>query len=363
MQFGHECRRRNTFGHGMGIYDTDRGEHTMKTTKLIAALGAAAMLAQPALADNEFDDRWYIGAASGVAISDTSRETDNSYHGGFNIGTFITPRWSLDFRLDRYSFTFDEPTPGDGEKFRMTSLGALGRFHMGSPEDRTRPYLLIGTGLQDHASFYDTGRDIFGSAGFGLMHRFTDHVFLRAEVEARYDNDRDTFNRSSGFLDVLGTIGLNVRLGDLPPPPPPPAEPPPPPPPPPAAPEPEPEPEPEVLFEFDSAVFFNFDSAVLRPESRAELNEAAAMLNLHDEIVSVEVAGHTCDIGSAEYNQGLSERRAQAVRDFLVEEGEVDPDRLVVRGYGEDRPKVPNTSRENREQNRRVELVVLERSN
>ena len=86
------------------------------------------------------------------------------------------------------------------------------------------------------------------------------------------------------------------------------------------------------------------------------------MLNLHDELVRIEVAGHTCDIGSAEYNQGLSERRAQSVYNFLVNEGEIDSDRLVVRGYGEDRPKVPNTSRENRQQNRRVELVVLERS-
>lgn len=116
-----------------------------------------------------------------------------------------------------------------------------------------------------------------------------------------------------------------------------------------------------VIYEFDAAVFFEFDSARLRPAAIAELNEAAAVLNLHDEFLRIEVAGHTCDIGSAEYNQGLSERRARSVRDHLVNEGGVDPNRLVVRGYGEERPKVPNTSTENRQQNRRVELVVLER--
>ena len=332
----------------------------MKMSMLALAVGAVAIMSQAAVADTDFDDRWYLGAAGGFARPDSSRAADDdNYHAGFNIGRFISPQFSLDARLDRYSFTFDQVTPGDGEKIRLTSLGLLGRYHIGSADERTRPYLLIGGGLQQNASFYNSGTDVFGSAGFGLKHRFNDRIFMRAELEARYDNDRDTFNRSRGFVDVLGTVGLNVRLGDLPPPPPPPAEPPPPPPPPP---EPEPEPEPEVIFEFDAAVFFEFDSARLRPEAIAELNEAAAMLNLHDELVSIEVAGHTCDIGPADYNQGLSERRAQSVYNFLVNEGDVDSGRLIARGYGEDRPKVPNTSRENRQQNRRVELVVLERS-
>lgn len=108
-------------------------------------------------------------------------------------------------------------------------------------------------------------------------------------------------------------------------------------------------------------VTFELDSARLQPSAVAELNEAVALMNLHEALTRVEVAGHTCDLGPEAYNQGLSERRAQAVRDYLVQHG-VGADRLVVRGYGEDRPKVPNTSERNRERNRRVELVVLERS-
>ena len=185
---------------------------------LIAALGAASLLTQPILADTGFDDRWYLGASGGFARPDGPRSADDSYHVGLNAGRFLTRNWSLDFRADRYSFSFDQATPGRGEKIRLTSLGLLGRYHLGSPEDRTRPYLLIGTGLQENASFYNNGRDIFGSAGVGLSHRLNNRVLLRAELEARYDNDRETFNRSRGFVDVLGTVGLNVRLGDLPPP-------------------------------------------------------------------------------------------------------------------------------------------------
>lgn len=116
-----------------------------------------------------------------------------------------------------------------------------------------------------------------------------------------------------------------------------------------------------MIYEFDAAVFFEFDSARLRPAAITELNAAATVINQRTELTRIEVAGHTCDIGAADYNQGLSERRAQAVRDHLVNQGGVNANRLVVRGYGENRPKVPNTSNENRQQNRRVELVVIER--
>jgi OOP family OmpA-OmpF porin len=74
------------------------------------------------------------------------------------------------------------------------------------------------------------------------------------------------------------------------------------------------------------------------------------------------VAGHTDSIGTEEYNQDLSVRRAESVADYLVQNG-VSRDRLRVVGYGETRPKVPNDTPENRQQNRRVVLSILERRN
>lgn len=335
----------------------------MKMSRVAMMMGAVAMMSQVAEARTEFDDRWYIAPSAGLVFPDGDRETrdDLDYHYGLSVGRFFSPNFSLDLRLDRYRLGFAEQTPGAGESIQLHSYGVFGRYFFREGQ-ATRPYLLAGTGIQGHDSAYHDGRDIFGSLGVGVEHTYSDRVSFRMEVEGRYDNDRDTFNRSSGFFDVLVTAGLRFPLGARPEPvvaEPPPAPPPPPPPPP----APEPDPEPEVILEFDAAVFFEFDSATLRPAAIAELNEAAALLNLHDELTRVEVAGHTCDLGSASYNQGLSERRARAVRDHLVEQGEVSADRLVVRGYGEDRPKVPNTSTENRQQNRRVELIVLERRN
>ncbi len=340
----------------------------MKFNKLICpswmCLAACILgFSQAAVAESDFDDRWYISPSVGVVTFDSDRQLSNGApYVGIGFGRFFTRNLSLDLRADRYQENLDDVPVGEKSRFRLNSYGVVGRWHFGQDE-RLRPYFMLATGIQEHRNFTDNGRDIFGSLGLGLNSRLSDRVDLRFEAEGRRDNDRDSFSdRGRGFTDILLTAGLNIRFGQLSSPPPPPADPParPAPPPPPPAPEPEPEPEPEVLFEFDAMVTFGLDSADLRPGAMAELNEAVALLKLHPEISRIEVAGHTCDLGPARYNEGLSQRRAQSVRDYLVANG-VDANRLAVRGYGEDRPKVPNSSESNRQQNRRVELVVLER--
>lgn len=102
-------------------------------------------------------------------------------------------------------------------------------------------------------------------------------------------------------------------------------------------------------------VSFDFDKAVIRPQDYAILDQNIVALKEWGD-VDVEVAGHTCSIGTDEYNLGLSQRRAEAVRNYLVSKG-VSADRLTVRGYGESRPAFSNATREGRSQNRRVELV------
>ncbi len=107
---------------------------------------------------------------------------------------------------------------------------------------------------------------------------------------------------------------------------------------------------------------FDFDSATLRPAARATLDELLASIEDGVLVGSVQVGGHTCDIGSERYNQGLSERRAQAVVDYLVAGG-MAVDRIVATGYGETSPRVANDSEQNRSRNRRVEIsFVTERS-
>ena len=102
---------------------------------------------------------------------------------------------------------------------------------------------------------------------------------------------------------------------------------------------------------------FEFDKAELRPEDRELLSRIAGiMLTSHDYTISVN--GHTDDVGSAAYNQGLSERRAEAVRAFLVKSG-LPAEILSVQGHGKSLPLVPGTSEAARAKNRRVELGIV----
>jgi outer membrane protein OmpA-like peptidoglycan-associated protein len=107
-------------------------------------------------------------------------------------------------------------------------------------------------------------------------------------------------------------------------------------------------------------IFFDFDKAVLKEESFPELKRTIKFLNEYPK-VTLEIAGHTDNVGPEEYNQGLSERRAQAVADYLLKEGSISEERLKVVGYGESKPIATNDDELNgRELNRRVEFEILE---
>jgi len=104
---------------------------------------------------------------------------------------------------------------------------------------------------------------------------------------------------------------------------------------------------------------FAFDSSALTPESKKILDEDQRISRLMGEPnIRVEVAGHTDSVGSEAYNQKLSERRAQAVVDYLVARG-VDPKRLKAVGYGKDKPMASNATDAGRAENRRVELQIF----
>ncbi|MDQ1315719.1 MAG: OmpA-like protein [Pseudomonadota bacterium] len=104
-------------------------------------------------------------------------------------------------------------------------------------------------------------------------------------------------------------------------------------------------------------VNFDFDKATLRQEDLAIIDRDVAALEKWGN-VNVEVAGHTDSRGSDEYNVDLSQRRAEAVRNYLISKG-IAAERLSAKGYGESRPVADNATDEGRFMNRRVELVQI----
>jgi OOP family OmpA-OmpF porin len=143
---------------------------------------------------------------------------------------------------------------------------------------------------------------------------------------------------------------MTVECGAEPPAPEVKAEAPPPPPPPPV-----------VMYEkttMSTSALFDFDSDVLKEEGKVALHALGDDIKSKSgKVVDIDVIGHTDSTGPEDYNQGLSERRAQAVADYIIGE-DIDANIIDVSGEGESNPIASNDTREGRAENRRVDVNV-----
>ena len=119
----------------------------------------------------------------------------------------------------------------------------------------------------------------------------------------------------------------------------------------------------EIRIELEADVLFDFDKASLRPEAVPSLEKVAEVLRARAGS-PVTIEGHTDGKGTDAYNLPLSEKRAMAVRDWLVKSGAATPARITTKGWGKSKPVVPNArpdgsdDPEGRKKNRRVEITV-----
>jgi outer membrane protein OmpA-like peptidoglycan-associated protein len=111
-----------------------------------------------------------------------------------------------------------------------------------------------------------------------------------------------------------------------------------------------------IYLNMPGNITFATDRSEIRPEFYGTLNDIAATLAEYDQ-TTIDVAGHTDNTGSADYNQGLSERRALSVADYISAQG-VQHARINIGGFGETRPIASNTTAEGRQENRRVEISI-----
>jgi len=349
---------------------------------LISSLAAAAMAftATSALADA--DQPWHITGQVGGMKLDSDRNTrDDDVWWSVGFGRFFGNNFSLDLEYDEFSGTYKDyntKVPGATfDQWGFVQWGLMGRWHIG--DGNLRPYLAAGLGRLQHRNVLHEGTEVGVSIGAGIQGKIAKHLSARAQVLYRRDPDSNSLPVQDGYGDWIYSIGLSFDFGGKEAPPPA-APPPPPPPPPPPNPDLDgdgvpnerdkcPNTRPGAVVDLDGCeveavielegVYFDFDKATIKPEGKAVLNEAAALLQKHERVV-VEVAGHTDSTGSDAYNQGLSERRANSVKDYLTSQG-VTATRLSAKGYGESQPVASNDTKEGRAENRRVELIVLDR--
>lgn len=199
------------------------------------------------------------------------------------------------------------------------------------------------TGLASGSAITDTSWGF--TTGGGLLYGLTENLSLG--IYGRWSR---YYQRSHGVGDVrYADTGINVMFQTSPPPPPPPPAPPvaqaPPPPAPPM--------KKKIVLR---GVNFDFDKYNIRPDAVPILEQACKTLK-EEPSINVSADGYTDSIGTDAYNQKLSERRANAVRDWLIKCG-IPASRLSARGFGETNPVASNATAEGRAQNRRTELVV-----
>lgn len=355
----------------------------MKKNLLCCALLAAAAMAQSAVAQ-DFDDRWYISGGLGQNIQDSDRNTKNDSFATLGFGKFISPNWSIDAELNYQNPGFE------GTQLNFSQYGASldARYHFIKEGYNWWPFVRMGAGAQRVEEEFDAfpnpnspgqseRTNLAATLGVGLMADYGRHA-LRFEVAGRHDFDDESITSPSnnGFTDLLASITVLVKLGDLAP----------------AVVPVQPGPAQPTCADLDDdgdgvnncddrcpntaagtavgpdgcpipltidlkGVNFDFDKDTLRPDGEATLAEAVSILQRYPQL-RVEVAGHTDSVGSEQYNQGLSERRARTVYNYLTNNG-IDAGRLVGPvGYGELRPIDTNDTSEGRARNRRTELNV-----
>jgi OmpA-OmpF porin, OOP family len=354
----------------------------MKKNILCCALLAAAAMAQSATAQ-DFDDRWYLTGGLGMNFQDSDRGTEDVAFGTIGFGKFISPNWSIDGELN-----YQNPSL-DSSELLFSQYGATidARYHFIKEGRNWWPYLRAGLGAQRAEEEFNAFPSInspgqredtvlSAQLAFGLQADY-DRYALRGEIGTRYafDDTSVVSPSSNNFSDILASVTLLVKLGDL------------------AAPvTPVPVVDQKTCADLDDdgdgvnncddkcpnsvagqaigpdgcpvpltidlkGVNFDFDKDTLRPDAEAILAEAVSILQKYPQL-KVEVAGHTDSVGTEEYNQGLSERRAATVYNYLTNAG-IDAARLVgPNGFGELRPIDTNDTSEGRARNRRTELNV-----
>jgi outer membrane protein OmpA-like peptidoglycan-associated protein len=123
-------------------------------------------------------------------------------------------------------------------------------------------------------------------------------------------------------------------------------------------PAPPPPPAPKVIDKMTLELNFDFDKSNIRPDDMAKLQQAVDFVKKYPGS-KVKIEGYTDSIGTEEYNQALSERRAETVASYLVKEGACEQANVSVEGFGEAKPVASNKTKEGRAKNRRVEVLIM----
>jgi OOP family OmpA-OmpF porin len=345
----------------------------------IAVATTLGLAAFAATAEDMYRGAWYAVPGLSYMNTDSDLDADNGAGAFIKLGKELSPSWDIQGGLGYNRADEDTNIAGVGGRYKQTTLG-VDALYMFS-RDKFRPFLLAGLGVArndvDYSNFAALNNrsktSWLANVGLGAQYLFNDTFGLQADL--RHQWSRSDAKAPGTNFDADGTIGNTLlslgaifRFGAPAPvavaePAPAPA--------PYVAPAPAPEPAPvaapapcEPKFEtitLQAERLFGFDKFKLNGDSVPVLDDVVAKLKEHPEFDVVVVTGHTDRIGSEQYNQKLSERRAEIIKQHLVGHG-IDAGRIRAVGKGESQPIVDCKGVKGKklieclEPNRRVEI-------
>lgn len=316
-------------------------------------------------ADTRFKHGWYVGAGTG--LTEVSPEGSS---GGFYVeddrdwgyklfaGWRFLPHWGAEVSyvntgkagLGNVNPAIADDISDATISYQIPTIAA--NYYLRGPERDLDVFGRIGlsaitNSVSDDRIPYEKQTPIQLNLGIGVEWRFDDKWFARAAYDG-FDNDASMFAISIGRY--FARHDAHRTLPEPQPPAPTPA---------PVTEKPAP-PEP-VCAQFNGAIDaiqFAVDSATLNDVSQARLQDAADSLRQFPDI-RIQIEAHTDSSASEDYNLALSDRRANAIRDYLIELG-IDASRLSAVGLGESQPRATNETQEGRALNRRVEFRMID---
>ena len=329
----------------------------------------------------------YVGVLGNYVKADRKRGPDVKYGSGasFLFGRHFANHWGWEAN---YTFSGLETGPSGGGDYYLQALGADATYSFGDRQTFT-PFLLAGGGgvLDDVHPRIDGGGSGYVNVGLGFTTGTFWHERIRVRAEVRGVHDFNSTPTHTGFNDVRAGIGIEIPFYE-----PRPVEAPMPPAPPQVVKVEEvktvpvptgvldsdgdgvtddkdkcPNTPPNTRVDGDGCpipkvlrldgVTFEFNKARLRPDAQTILGYVVGIMQKYPDM-QVELAGYTDNVGKAAYNLRLSQKRAEAVKMYLVGKG-IGGNRIAAKGYGKENPVATNDTDEGRERNRRVELHVL----
>ncbi|MBM3351047.1 MAG: flagellar motor protein MotB [Betaproteobacteria bacterium] len=367
----------------------------MKNNLIGVAMAASVGLATfAASAEEMYRGAWYAVPGVSYLNTDSDLEADKGAGGFISIGKELSKRWDIQGRLGYHRADENTDFANIGGRYKQTTLSVDALYML--RRDQFRPFLLAGLGVARNDVDYTNPADgkktsWLAGVGLGAQYLLNDSFGLQVDLRHQWSRAKLGFNNNTLGSNTTETVGNTLfNLGGIfrfsapapmpaaavePEPAPVASAPvaaletapaPAPEPSPTSSPVPAPEPvacKPQVeTVTVGAEKLFGFDQAQLKEEGKAALDEAAAKIKANPEIRVVIVTGHTDRIGSEDYNQKLSERRAKKVTAYLVNQG-VAKSIIEVVGKGESEPvvqctgnKVTNKLIDCLQPNRRVEI-------